>query len=228
MNFLNNSEALNLKNDEQKYQGYYSFVSSSFPKASWGQTKEEKEIYKNISNSIEALDIYLSISKKQKIQPELLLDLKVLLKHYLFLLPLKNPIAYPSIMRAVAETMMKIMYSSIYTGETPDKVRSLSYRTLVEAVDGSTKLKSVLRKSTLETKKKYGDSSVSIHAKEGFSKYDEPYFSSFFNGYISNKTLLNDATAIYEFVTKSIFVINNYEDKDFGHNQKVIFEQLSS
>lgn len=215
-------------NDEQKYQDYCSFVFSSFPKARWGKTSTEKNIYKKISYSIEALDIYLSISNKQKIQPELLLDLKVLLKHYLFLLPLRNPIAYPSIMRAIAETMMKIMYSSIYIEETPDRVRSLSYRTLVDAVDGSMKLKSVLRSSTLETKKKYGDSSVSIHAKSGFSIYDKPYISLFFDDFVTNKALLSDATGVYEFVTKSIFIINNYEDKDFGHNQKNIFEQLSS
>lgn len=217
-----------MKNDEQEYQRYFSFVSTSYPKSSWGQSKNERKIYKNISNSIETLNIYISISKKQKIKPELLLDLKVLLKHYLFLLPLKNPIAYPSTMRAIAETMMKIMYSSIYVNEDLDTVRSLSYKKLAEAVDSSVILKSVLRNTTMEIKAKYGNSSVSIHAKKGFSEYDEPYISNFFKNYISDNVLLNDSLGIHQFVTKSIFIINNYEDKDFGHNQKILFTQLSS
>lgn len=228
MNSLNNLEDPTLKNDETEYNSYFSFVSTSYPKSSWGQSKNERKIFKNISYSIETLDIYISISKKQKIKSELLLDLKVLLKHYLFLLPLKNPIAYPSTMRAIAETMMKIMYSSIHVNEDLDTIRSLSYKKLAEAVDSSMTLKSVLRNSTLETKQKYGNSSVSIHAKKGFSEYDEPYISNFFKDYIPDNILLKDSLSIHEFVTKSIFIINNYEDKDFGHNQKILFEQLSS
>ncbi|WP_313627542.1 hypothetical protein [Enterococcus italicus] len=217
-----------MKKNEQEYNNYISFVSNCFPKSSWSHTRTEKKIYKNISNSIEALDIYISLSTKSKIRPELLVDLKVLLKHYLFLLPLKNPIAYPSMMRAIAETMIKIMYSSVYVDETTDKIRSLNYRSLSDAIDSSMTLKSVLRKSTIDTKQNYGNFSASIHAKNGFFAYDEPYISHFFKGYISNDTLVKDSDAINEFVMKSIFIINNYSDKDFGQNQKVLFEKLSS
>lgn len=218
----------NMKIDNQKYNNYLNFIRTNYPKSGWGNSKKEKLIYMSITNSNTLLDIYSSITKKNNIDLNLLIDLNVLLKHYLFLLPLKSPIAYHAIMRAICECIMKIMYSSIYPTEDVEEIRQLNYRSLSDAVDSDITLKSIISKNTIAIKQTYGDSSKQIHAKSGFTKFDAPYLANFWTkNFISIDTMKNDSNNIYEFVSKTIYVLNKYDSNDFGHNQKIILLSLS-
>ena len=212
-----------MKIDNEKYQNYLNFVISNYPKSDWSDSKKEKTIYMNISNSLSCLDVYTSVKHKEGIQTDLLKDLIVLLHHYLFLLPLKNPISYHAIMRAICETIMKIMYSSIYPNETSESIRKLNYRYLSDTIDSDVTLKRVVGENTLKVKNSYANSSNQIHSKSGFSQFDAPYLVNFWSSsFVSTDTIKNDSTIIYEFISKSIYVLNKYDSNDFGHNQKNI------
>ena len=222
MNYLINLED-SMKIDNEKYMNYLNFVNSNYPNSDWGDSKKEKTIYMNISNYLSCLDIYTSVNHKKCIHSDLLDDLIVLLRHYLFLLPLKNPISYHAIMRAICETIMKIMYSSIYPNETSESIRKLNYRYLSETIDSDVTLKSIVGENTLKIKNSYASSSNQIHSKTGFSQFNAPYLANLWSSsFLSIDTMKNDSSTIYEFISKSIYVLNKYDSNDFGHNQKNI------
>ncbi|MDT2676624.1 hypothetical protein P7D92_06490 [Enterococcus dongliensis] len=217
-----------MKIDNERYQNYLDFVSSNYPNSDWSDSKKEKIVYMNILNSISCLDVYTSVKHKKSIQTDLLKDLIVLLRHCLFLLPLKNPISYHAIMRAICETIMKIMYSSIYPNETSESIRKLNYRYLSDTIDSDVTLKKVVGENTLKVKNGYANSSNQIHSKSGFSKFDAPYLTTFWSSsFVSTDTIKNDSTIIYEFISKSIYVLNKYDSNDFGHNQKNILLDMN-
>lgn len=204
---------------------YFEFCSENFPNSYWNATNKKdkkKDFFRNINKSIELLNILIGLHTVPENSKELIHDSINYLKRILFCAPINDTVIYSSIMRGLCESLLRIVYSSIFQDIHYNIINQMKYRELNETLSTHPIISTIMNKETKRILGFYGKYSNEVHNKKRDNKNDIRFLSEILTNEsgINPDKLSSDSQCVLDYCQKVLFYVFKIDEKSLSYSAK--------
>ncbi|WP_121615190.1 hypothetical protein [Virgibacillus halodenitrificans] len=217
---------------ENEYESYIQYVSNFYPKSSMVSSSNVHK-YKNIIHysfkTIYLLDLYYHYQGTSIKSKSLLMELKMSFVRFLYVLPINDYFFIETILRAISENVLRVVYNIIYPDKGIEEIKKLSYRNLWQNGIKKSNVFSENNTTLSNINNIYRQKSDTIHSSRYNYENQIDYMIDLMieDSQMSLKQLESDIMHLYQFILHEMKIFLDVNEQDLTLQQINVLKMVT-
>lgn len=214
-----------------QYNDYKKYVALYYPKSHMVEANEKdlyKEIITKIFKSISLLELFSSHEKVQQNTKELIEELQMYFIRFLYVLPLNDYYFVDTLLRAISESILRIVYSIIFVSEELINIKKIKYREMWHEKIKKSDIFDEFRISLSNINNIYGKKSRTVHSDQEQYSNKITYMIDLMSlePQIKIKNMNSESNILYKFLLEDLKKMLKIDERSITLQQKLILKNM--